>query len=108
MSHLMFSAEDTILTADELAAVPTPAPMGRFHQPVGFGDFLELIKHRMGRAGIGLTQEEFCIDADGQTFFGMMAIEVDGFARDDLDLFIGRPRHDSGLLSVLSVAGLYQ
>jgi hypothetical protein len=85
----MYSNQDTLMTAAELAQVPTPAPMGRFHQPVGFGDYLELVKHRLKRAGIDIAHEEYVTTADSQTFFGSMAIRVDGFERDDMELTLG-------------------
>ena len=89
MSRLMYSAEDTLMTAAELAAVPTPASMGRFHQPVGFGDFLELIKLRLDRVGITINHEEFVTTADNQTFFGAMELGLDGFQRDDMVITLG-------------------
>ena len=89
MSQLMYGGDDTLITAAELAAVPTPAPMGRFHQPVGFGDYLELVKHRLTRAGIDVMHEEYCLDSTGQNFFGCMEIAVDGFQRDDMTITIG-------------------
>lgn len=89
MSRLMYSPEDTVLTADQLAQVPTPAPQGRFHQPVGFGDFMELIRLRLDRAGITIHQEEYCLDNAGDTFFGTMALGLDGFQRDDMQITLG-------------------
>lgn len=86
---LMYANEDILMTADQLAAVPTPAPMGRFHQPVGFGDFLELVKHRMERAGINIDREEYVTTEDRQTFFGMMAINLDGLSMDGVELTLG-------------------
>lgn len=89
MTQLMYSNQDTLITAAELAQVPTPAPLGAFHKPVPFGDFTDLIKHRLERAGITIHEEEYVLDATGQTFFGCMAIGVDGFERDDLQLTLG-------------------
>ena len=89
MSQLMYCGEDTLVTAAELAAVPTPAPMGAFHQPVGFGDFLELIKHRMSTVGINVANEEYVLDGSGQTFFGCMELALDGFQRDDMSITLG-------------------
>jgi len=85
----MYGNEDTLITAAELALVPTPAPMGAFHQPVGFGSFLDMIKHRLYGAGIEIAHEEYCLDAAGDTFFGAMEINVDGFSRDDMVLTLG-------------------
>ena len=89
MSQLMYSAADSLVTYDQMLAVPTPEPMGAFHQPVGFGDYLELIKHRLDRAGISVEHEEYVLDAQGDTFFGCMEIGIDGFRRDDLSITIG-------------------
>lgn len=86
---LMYSNTDQVMTAEELSMVPTPAPIGRFHQPVGFGDFLELVKHRLDRSGIQVTAEEYVTTADNQTFFGAMSINVDGFDRDGVELTLG-------------------
>lgn len=86
---LMYGHTDTLVTADQLMAVPTPAPQGRFHQPISFGDTLELVKHRLARAGIGLTQEEHVLTEDGQTYFSQFLVNVDGFERDGVELMIG-------------------
>jgi hypothetical protein len=89
MTALMYSAQDTLITAAELAAVPTPAPLGAFHQPVGFGDYLELIKHRLVRAGIAVSQEEYVLDATGQTFFGCMGLDLEGFRNEEMTITLG-------------------
>jgi len=86
---LMYSNEDVLMTADQLAAVPTPAPLGRFHQPVGFGDYLELVKHRLDRSGIRVLHEEYVTEKDRQTFFGMMQIDLEGFSIDGVELTLG-------------------
>lgn len=89
MTKLMYSPADTLITAEELAAVPTPSPMGAFHQPVAFGSFLDLIKHRMARVGIEVAQEEYVLDPTGQTFFGCMELALDGFQREDMAITLG-------------------
>ena len=63
--------------------------MGAFHQPVGIGDFLELIKLRLDRVGINITAEEYVLDGSGQTFFGCMELGIDGFSRDDMSITLG-------------------
>ena len=89
MARLMYSAQDQILTADQLALVPTPAPQGRFHQPVGFGDFMDLIRMRLDRVGITVEAEEYCLDQAGDTFFGTLQLGLDGFQRDDMSITLG-------------------
>ncbi len=98
-TKLMYSSDDILLTADQLSNVPTPEPRGRFHQPVGFGDYLELVKHRLERAGITIHQEEYVLTgSEKQAFFGAMTIGVDGFERDDMTLTLGiRGSHDQSV-----------
>jgi hypothetical protein len=77
------------MSAQQLASIPTPAPLGRFHQPVGFGDFLDLVKLRLDRAGISIHQEEYVTADENQTFFGQMVIGVDGFEKEGVQLTLG-------------------
>jgi hypothetical protein len=86
---LMYAPQDNIMTAQQLGDVITPAPMGRFHQPVPFGSFLDLVKHRLERAGIEVTHEEYVTTADNQTFFGQMTINVGGVELDGAELTLG-------------------
>jgi hypothetical protein len=89
MAKLMYSGSDQVKTIEQLRAVPTPAPLGRFHKPVGFGQFADVVKHRLALAGIDVTGEEYVVTADNQSFFGTLSIGVNGFQRDDMDLTIG-------------------
>lgn len=96
--NLMYSAEDNLITADELARIPTTAPRGNFHQPVGYGDFLDLIKHRLDRAGITIHREEYVTANNGQRFFGTMALGVEGLQSEGMQIVLGvRGSHDQSV-----------
>lgn len=86
---LMYCPDSTLLTADELSAVPTPAPLGPRHRPVGFGQYVNLVKHRLDLNGIEVANEEYVLTPDGQSFHGQMRIITENFQRDDVDLVIG-------------------
>lgn len=87
---LMYSAsEDTLISAGQLCDLPTPAPMGPRHNPVPFGDFLELVKHRLFGAGINIDHEEYAVTNDGMSFFGMMELGLDNFAYDGMTITLG-------------------
>jgi hypothetical protein len=94
----MYGSQDQVLTAAQLAAVPTPPAQGRFHQPVGFGDFMEMIRLRLDRVGISVQNEEYCLGPNGQAFFGALELGLDGFTRSDMTITLGvRGSHDQSL-----------
>jgi hypothetical protein len=86
----MYAPQDQLMTAHQLAQVPTPAAIGRFHQPVSFGQYTDLIRHRLERADIDILEEEYCLTPDGQTFFGTMLLErVSGFDQSGVQITLG-------------------
>lgn len=98
MARLMYGSQDQVLTAAQLAAVPTPPAQGRFHQPVGFGDFMQMIRLRLDRVGITVQNEEYCLGPNGQAFFGALELGLDGFTRSDMTITLGvRGSHDQSL-----------
>jgi hypothetical protein len=94
----MYAQEDTLVTADQLAAIPTTAPRGNFHQPVGYGTFLDLVKHRLDRAGIEVVHEEYVTANNGGRFFGCMELSVGGLEIDGMTITLGlRGSHDQSV-----------
>lgn len=87
--RLLYGAHDRLLGLDELHQVPTPEPQGRFHQPIPFGDYVELVKNRLDRQGIDVLGEQYCLDPAGTTFFGAMLIQVKGFEREGTNITLG-------------------
>ena len=74
MNNLMYCKEDTLITRDQLAAIPTPNASGAFHRPVGYGDYLDLILHRLDRAGLAVQNEEYVTANEGGRFFGTLEL----------------------------------
>jgi len=94
----MYGPQDQVLTPAQLAAVPTPPAQGRFHQPVGFGDFMEMIRLRLDRVGISVQNEEYVLGPNGQAFFGALELGLDGFTRSDMTITLGvRGSHDQSI-----------
>lgn len=74
MSHLMYGPEDTLINRDQLVAIPTPNASGAFHKPVGYGDYMDLILHRLDQAGLAVQNEEYCTANSGGRFFGTLEL----------------------------------
>jgi len=86
---LMYGSESHLVTAEELARIPTPRRMGRFHQPVGFHQFMEVIRNQARHRGIEILQENYALSNDLQTFFGTLEIGVEGVELDAARLVLG-------------------
>ena len=95
---LLYAGNDQVVSANALAAIPTPNGIGRFHQPVGYGDFLDLVKHRLDRAGIKIVQEQYVTANDGGRFFGTMELSIDGLQSEGMSITLGlRGSHDQSV-----------
>lgn len=71
MSNLLYNPSDDVLVDRvALAAVATPSPRGAFHQPISFGDYMELVEHSFNQHGYAFRDEEYAVTNDGQRFFG--------------------------------------
>ena len=86
MSNLMYCADDQLMSRDQIMAVPTPNAMGSRHNPVGYGDFLDLIFHRLDNAGLAVINDEYCTAQENGRFFGTMELGLksgDGLISSD-------------------------
>lgn len=73
MSQLMSAyATDNLMNRAQLAMVPTPAPMGRFHRPLPFVDFVDEVEHQLSRVGLQIVDEEHLVGHEGQRHFGLL------------------------------------
>ena len=102
MTNLMYCNEDTLVTRNQLAAIPTPNGQGAFHRPVGYGDYLDLILHRLDRAGLSVLNEEYATANEGGRFFGTMELGLkDGsnlIQSDAMTITLGvRGSHDQSV-----------
>ena len=86
---------EALLTRDALGKVPTPPPSGPYHQPVGFGEFVELVENRLDRAGVQINEQQYAVRHDGMRFFGLMDVSLEGVSGTDWSMKLGlRGSHD--------------
>jgi hypothetical protein len=98
----MYSAtDDQLITRDQLAMIPTPRALGRFHNPYPFGQYIEDVDHALGLNGIKIINEEFAVTKDHGRMFGVMEIgsakplEGELITSDEWSLLVGvRGAHD--------------
>ena len=75
MSDLMLHAGGRLCTLDELRAVPTPTPEGRWH-PVAHTNVLETVKETLHGAGYTIRAEKYGIAREGKRFFGVLDLST--------------------------------
>jgi hypothetical protein len=92
---LLYAADSKVLTAEQLGYLDTPEALSHIHNPMGYGQFIDMVKLRFAEGGIDILKEEYVTAADGQRFFGTMRIGLDGFEYDGMDIIVGlRGSHD--------------
>ena len=98
MSLLMHCGA-TPKTRDEIALIPTPAPMGPRHNPIPYIDFVEGVSNALEVAGIKLVDESFGAAKSGDRFFGLMEVApIHGEAPTDFSFQVGlRASHDQSV-----------
>lgn len=99
MSTLLYSAKNDIqVERDQLADLEVPKARGRFHKPVPFNDYVDLIDHAMQQNGLRMADPEFAVTKDHNRFFGLAKVEpIEGelILADDFNITIGmRGSHD--------------
>lgn len=103
MSHLLYSTANT--TRAQLAAIPTPPALGRFHQPYPFGLYVDEVTDALDRIGYQVLAEEYEVTPNHSSFFGALeiapvdeAIEGEYIPREGYSLLVGvRGSHDQRL-----------
>ena len=75
MTLLFNAAKETAMTRAQLAQVPTPAPVGRFHYPLPYGDYVNEIVQACEAQGFEVTHDEYAVRKDGGRFFGLIDVE---------------------------------
>ena len=86
-----------------LGNLDTPPPMGRFHSPYAFQDFVGNIKHGLELENITVEKEEFITHHDDQRLFGAMQIRIPSvsgeyIAKNDFQFVLGlRGSHDQSI-----------
>jgi hypothetical protein len=94
------------LTRSAIDLLPTPAPLGRHHNPVPYGDFIDLTTQALRQVGLQIVEEQYGALKDGNRFFGLMQVApVQALAaNDDFGLMVGlRASHDQSLARGLAI-----
>lgn len=90
--------DDKLVTRSELALVETPEALGRFHRPISYSDYVDMVTDSLVSNGLKVSSEEYAITKDGGRMFGMMevsALEGELITADDWKLTVGlRGSHD--------------
>lgn len=99
MAHLMYdSKNDVRVNRQQLGELTTPPARGRFHNPIGFGEYVDLVNHSMEQNGLKLVNPEYAVTKDHNRFFGLAEVEPlegDLILADDWKLTVGlRGSHD--------------
>jgi hypothetical protein len=93
------------MTRNEIAAIPTPAPMGARHKPVPYGDFIDLTQDALDHVGLAVRDEQYGALKDGKRFFGLLEVAPKFADADErFGLMVGlRASHDQSFARGLVV-----
>ena len=107
MSLLYNPSNESLLSRSQLHQLPVPAALGRYHHPVGFGPFADLVTQRLERVGFEINAEEYAVDHAGQRLFGLLEVaplEGEYISAKDWALQVGlRGSHDQSIPRALTL-----
>jgi len=95
MTFIYNPKNEALLNRDQLSKVVTPDPLGRFHRPVDYADFIVMIDGKLADHEIEIVDEQFAVKHDGSQFFGLMEVTTPQTENLDWSMKIGvRGSHD--------------
>ena len=107
MTLLYNPSNESLMTREQLHQLPVPAALGRYHNPVPFGPFADLVAHRLERVGFGIDAEEYAVDHDNNRLFGLLEVsplEGEYISAKDWALQVGlRGSHDQSVPRALTL-----
>jgi hypothetical protein len=77
-STLIAHAGSSVVTHAQLAALPAPVALGRFHQPVPHVQLVDALRSEVEYRGLTVARESFALQADGKSLFGIMDLRRSG------------------------------
>jgi len=86
MSSMVLHCGTEVATLEEVRAVPTPEPKGRWF-PVPYGELIDAVHSSLDASGYNIVSEEYGLLRDGDRMFGFMNLE-NGVSHDDYRLSI--------------------
>ena len=107
MSLLYNPSNESMLTRQQLHQLPVPTALGRYHNPVPFGAFADLMANRLERVGFEIDQEEYAVSKDDGRMFGLLEVsplEGEYISAKDWSLQVGlRGSHDQSIPRALTL-----
>ena len=95
MTFIYNPKNEALLDRAQLASVVTPDPIGRFHRPVDYSDFVTMIDGKLVDHEIEIVKEQFAVKHDGSQFFGLMEVTTPIMDGSDWSFNLGiRGSHD--------------
>lgn len=89
------------ISRNELSLLPVPEALGRFHQPLGFGEYVENIHDSLDVLGLEVRNEEYEVTHDQNRLFGALEVglkEGDLITSDEWNVLVGlRGSHDQSV-----------
>ena len=89
------------ITRNELNLLPTPESLGRFHQPLGFGEYVDNVHESLDLLGLEVRNEEYEVVHDNNRLFGALEVglkEGDLITSDEWKVLVGlRGSHDQSV-----------
>lgn len=71
-SNLLLHCGAEAITRDALRGVLPSGPLGRFHNPTPYADFVDLVDENLAGIGYRINDEAFGVTNDGGRFFGLL------------------------------------
>lgn len=98
MSFIFNPAKESLMTREQLISLPTPAPIGKFHSPLNYGEFVDMIDDKLEGHEIQVVNEQFAVKHDHSQFFGLLEVVTPQHTDRDWSLKIGiRGSHDGSI-----------
>ena len=99
MGQLLYSQAN--ITRPELDLLPVPEALGRFHQPYGFGTYVDDIHESLDLLGLEVRNEEYETTHDNNRLFGALEVglkEGELITADEWRVLVGlRGSHDQSI-----------
>jgi len=77
MTSLLYPSSTNLpQSRNQLDALPTPPPMGRFHQPYPFAQYVDDIVHGLEQANIVIHKEEYVTSHENMRLFGAIEVSI--------------------------------
>lgn len=65
---------DQKVSRTQLDVMPVPPSIGRWHNPIAFGEFVNEVENQLDRVGLVINKEEHLVGHEGMRYFGLMEV----------------------------------